>query len=100
MSCQAVAISAEMIRLVLGSVDGMLPLTEPQIKDVVADPRTCVQCVLDWLKLAHHPIFAEADPRVLQGRIENLGAEERRALDAGLGDLAERLGYPAKIEQA
>lgn len=78
----------------------MLPLTEPQIEDVVADPRTWEQRVLDWLKLAYHPVFVEADPRVLRGGIENLGAEERQALDAGLGNLAKRLGYPARIEQA
>lgn len=86
--------------VVRDTYDGMLPLMELRIEEIVADPGTWEHSILEWLTLPYSPVFAEADAKVLQGGLESLGGEDRRALDAGLGDLAERLGYPVRLEQA
>lgn len=70
-----------------------LVLEELRIEDIVGDPRGHGDRLLAGLGLAPMAVFAEADARQLTQGQDRLDAADRNMLDAGLGDLARRLGY-------
>lgn len=68
-------------------------LLELRIEDVAADPPGAEARILAWLDLPPHGILGQVDTKVLAGRMAQVEAADRALLDAGLGDLARRLGY-------